>query len=181
MSYTVFHRPLKMSVTRNASSLAASLRQSNAKASIKDIIYDILNVHNYSMKTRTIIARCIYGSGFTAALAINTAGNILTLPQFSLRADNFGLIAAIAPWLFGLYVWDKHLRHSIISRKKPNIMDRFLFLSIVPILLILDTPLTTLQNNILTLAAFSLAALFFSPLRKRRSYYTKKHIDKRTK
>lgn len=170
-----------MGVTRNASSLAASLRHSSAKMQINDVLYNIFNLHNYSTKIRTIIARCAYGSGFAAALAINTADNILTLPQFSLRTGDFGLIAAIAPWLFGLYVWDKHIRHSIISRKKPNIMDRVLFLSIVPILLILDTPLTTLQNNVLNLAAFGIAALFFSPLRKRRSYYTKKHIDKRTK
>lgn len=162
-------------------SLAQSLRHNAPKLHFKDIIYDIFKNKLTTYKSRQQYARGLAISGFSSVLITQSNLEILNIANFMSRLENLGFIFATLPWLGALYIWDKHIRYSLISRTKLPLFDNILYLSIVPLCLALDTNLISQSNNILGLALLALSAKLYSPARKRRSYYCKKAIDKRTK
>jgi hypothetical protein len=168
--------------TAHKTSLAESLRGNRGERfQFKDILYDIFNEKFFNLKHRRRMAAICFSAGVLLSFSTSPLTQSLSLPPLLTRLNMAGFLVGVLPLLALAYVIERVIRLHSQTKGQISPVYKFIFIASPLILLLLDSGLSGAAYNICNLFFFTAATALLWPLKKRRSYYTKKHIDKRTK
>lgn len=172
---------MQKNITQNTS-LASCLRiKPRQKTHFKDSSFDIFKVSALQLKYRKKVALLCFAAAMILSFSNPAALQNLSLPTLLTRLEMGGFIFAAVPLLAIAYIIERVV--SLNNRVKGQISPLYSTIFIAPPLIVtaLDSGALGAPYNILNLFFFAAATALLWPSKKRRSYYTKKHIDKRTK
>ena len=160
-------------------SLAESLKSKHSKHNISDVFYDIINIRNDFTLKRNISAISLL-AGIALSAFLTDKHTALELPNLIQRYDKMGLILALFPILTFFYFLERTAVRHIASRKRLSHINATIMFAPILLLIALDLGLINSSYNIISCALLLTATFLLWPQKRKKSYYTKKHIDKRT-
>jgi|TARA_R110002126_G_scaffold13118_7_gene57304 hypothetical protein len=161
--------------------LAGCLRAGPAPhKTIKSTFASTLNRNFFHLDLRKKYAVMTFAIGIFVTLSSSMHLDALSMPSLLTRLDMAGFIFAALPFLAILYMAERIIRGYKATRTQLNPFYNFIFVAPFGIIAVLDSGLINASYNVINIFAFALSAGLLWPTKKRRCYYAKKHIDKRT-
>lgn len=160
-------------------SLANNLRSKQKSDQLNDIIKDIIKYKK--LRTRRIASTVLFAAGLGISLFAPTSQNALNIVTALERYQSGGILLCVAPLLGYLYLIEKAVTRHIATHRHISAYDCGLM--VLPLIFIaaIDINLLPLNYGLANILSCSLASVIMWPTKRRRRYYKKKHIDKRTK
>lgn len=161
--------------------LAACLRNKQAQPSIfNDTAFNIFNRKLFCFNLRKKYALAAFGTGVATTIFSPNITNALSMPTMLARLDMAGFLFAALPFLAVLYLIDRTLRSYKATKSELSPIYNFMFITAPCLIALFDSGIIGAPFHMINLAGFALATALLWPTKRRRNYYSKKHIDKRT-
>lgn len=166
---------------KNQATLAQVLKSKSQKITINDTLYNIVNSIIYTRKTYNFYTRFCFFSALAISFAPVEWPKFLYQPDWQTRLEVGGFLFTLLPLIALAYIYERLVRRHAKAKHRLSKIDTLTLYTALPFLFLLDTNIIDAHYTVLNATLFLSAGLLLMPLKRKQNYYTKKHLDKRTK